>query len=327
MGSKNHEVVPISLISSLSKMKDSLVRLTMSDLARYKLISRESDVKYEGYRLCFGGYDYLALKTLSSRGTVVGVGSQIGVGKESDIYFISNERGEQAVLKIHRLGRTSFRTVKNNRDYLKKRKSASWMYLSRLSAMKEYAFMKILYENEFPVPKPIDQNRHCVVMSWIEGTLFAQVKFLNDVAQVYSDLMDLIVRLAENGLIHGDFNEFNILITPDEDIVLIDFPQMVSVSHSNAKFYFDRDVECIVVWFRKRFAFEGEVPDFDSIEKKGSLDVDVEASGFQKSMLKDLDEYYKNIGNEEENSSGDYQREDGSQFSSEDEETIHFDSE
>lgn len=54
-------------------------------------------------------------------------------------------------------------------------------------------------------------------------------------AQLYSDLMDLIVKLAQHGLIHGDFNEFNILIKDDGKPILIDFPQMVSTSHANAE--------------------------------------------------------------------------------------------
>ena len=44
---------------------------------------------------------------------------------------------------IYRLGRVSFRAIKSKRDYLGKRKSASWMYMSRLSAQKEYAFMQV----------------------------------------------------------------------------------------------------------------------------------------------------------------------------------------
>lgn len=34
---------------------------------------------------------------------------QIGVGKESDIFEVTNEEGEVMALKLHRLGRTSFR--------------------------------------------------------------------------------------------------------------------------------------------------------------------------------------------------------------------------
>jgi RIO kinase 2 len=49
--------------------------------------------------------------------------------------------------------------------------------------------------------------------------------------------MKLIVKLAEHGLIHGDFNEFNLLISDEEEITMIDFPQMVSTDHPNAKEY------------------------------------------------------------------------------------------
>jgi RIO-like serine/threonine protein kinase len=62
----------------------------------------------------------------------------------TDIYVAKNDKGEEMAVKLHRLGRTSFRTVKKNRDYLRHRKSASWIYLSRLAAIKEFAFMKVL---------------------------------------------------------------------------------------------------------------------------------------------------------------------------------------
>jgi RIO-like serine/threonine protein kinase len=41
------------------------------------------------------------------------------------------------------LGRISFRAIKEKRDYLGKRKSGSWMFMSRLAAQKEFAFMKV----------------------------------------------------------------------------------------------------------------------------------------------------------------------------------------
>lgn len=44
---------------------------------------------------------------------------------------------------MDRLGRISFRAIKTKRDYLGKRKSASWLYMSRLAAQKEFAFMKV----------------------------------------------------------------------------------------------------------------------------------------------------------------------------------------
>ena len=60
-----------------------------------------------------------------------------------DIYIVASPEGEQYAMKLHRLGRTSFRNLKNKRDYHKHRKNISWLYLSRLSAMKEFAYMKV----------------------------------------------------------------------------------------------------------------------------------------------------------------------------------------
>lgn len=74
---------------------------------------------------------------------------------------------------------------------------------------------------------------------------------------------------------------------------MIDFPQMVSIDHPNAEFYFSRDVECIRTFFRKKLNFEGaEFPKFDEISRKHNLDIELEASGFTKSMAMDLNRAY-----------------------------------
>ena len=109
------------------------------------------------------------MKVLAARGVVTSFGNQIGVGKESNIYVVSNDEGTPIVLKLHRLGRTCFRNIKEKRDYHQHRKSSSWLYLSRISATREYAYMKALVERDFPVPEPIDFNRHCVVMKLVDG--------------------------------------------------------------------------------------------------------------------------------------------------------------
>ena len=77
--------------------------------------------------------------------------------------------------------------------------------------------------------------------------LTPRLRFSRQIADVpapgalYSTLMDLIVRFARAGLIHGDFNEFNILIRRDSgEPVVIDFPQMVSTSHKDAEWYVHR---------------------------------------------------------------------------------------
>jgi len=298
MGSKNHEVVPTPLVAQIAGLRNGGSHKILGELAKKNLISRVTNAKYDGYRLTYGGYDYLALKTFVKRGSVYSVGNQIGVGKESDIYVVADENENQLALKIHRLGRISFRTIKSKRDYLQKRKSASWMYMSRLAAMKEYAFMKVLYENGFPVPEPIDNVRHCVVMELIDAYPLRQITGVQDPGQLYSDLMNLIVRLAQHGLIHGDFNEFNILIKENGNPVLIDFPQMVSTSHPDAEWYFNRDVECIHTFFKKRFNYESTLyPKFKlDISREFSLDIQVAASGFTKKYQQELESYQLELG-------------------------------
>ena len=63
----------------------------------------------------------------------------------------------------------------------------------------------------------------------------AQVHELGDTPEVYSELMEMIVKLANCGLIHSDFNEFNLMIDSNDRITMIDFPQMVSTCHANAE--------------------------------------------------------------------------------------------
>jgi RIO kinase 2 len=181
------------------------------------------------------------------------------------------------------------------------------MYLSRLAAMKEFAFMQVLKREGFPVPEPIAQTRHTLVMELIDSFPLRSTDDIPDPLKLYGELMDLIIRLAQVGLIHGDFNEFNILIKVDpvtkkSSPILIDFPQMLSTTHENAEWYFDRDVACIKRFFSRRFGFESDEqgPFFkDAIkgsEKNKRLDIEVEASGFSRKMAKDLDRYVETVG-------------------------------
>ena len=149
--------------------------------------------RYDGYRLTNQGYDYLAIKTLVSRGVIQAFGNQIGTGKESNIYVVGRPAedgdtgpGLDACMKLHRLGRTCFRKVREKRDYHKGRRSMNWLYLSRISATKEFAYMKALKDRGFPIPTPIDFNRHCIVMDLVQGYLLQNI---NEVRESNKELL------------------------------------------------------------------------------------------------------------------------------------------
>ncbi len=107
------------------------------------------------------------------------------------------------------------------------------------------------------------------------------VSHIRNPERVFNTLMNLIVQFAQCGLIHGDFNEFNLLLSKDEEITVIDFPQMVSTSHRNAKMLFERDVEGVRAFFSKKLGYDfDQVPQFiEDTGKEIDLDVALKASG------------------------------------------------
>jgi RIO kinase 2 len=272
MGMRNHELVPVPLIESIAKLTRSSGYKIIQNLLKNKLVAHENKV-YDGYRLTYKGYDFLALRALAARGTITGVGRRIGVGKESDVHACQGANGEMLALKLHRLGRISFRAIKSKRDYLQHRSHGSWMYMARLAALKEFAYMKALYDEGFPVPTPVDQNRHVVVMSFIEATPMYSIRDMPRPHVVLERLMRLLIRLGRSGIVHGDFNEFNLLIGDEQKVHLIDFPQIVHLTHPNAREFFDRDCRSIREWFRKKCDLVvEEYPSFDEVLREVEAD-------------------------------------------------------
>lgn len=280
---RNHELVPGTLVNSIASLRLGGCGKILVDLTKHKLLGFERGKRFDGYRLTYSGYDYLALNVLTHREVLGGVGNQIGVGKESDVFICeSPDQQKHYAIKFHRLGRVCFRKVSQKRDfYTKSKNKTSWIYLSRLAAQREFQFLKLMHSKGMPVPEPIDANRHVVVMELIDGRILNQYamesfepeKRDSQVAALYKNLMDLLLRFAnELRLIHGDFNEFNILIRNnleknELEPVIIDFPQMIPVDHELAPEQFERDVDCIVDFFNKRFHFESDyAPRWSDVE-------------------------------------------------------------
>ena len=72
--------------------------------------------------------------------------------------------------------------------------------------------MEALYNNKFPVPIPVQNNRHAILMGFVNGFPLNKVKFIEDSYSAYNTLIDLLEKFAKNGLVHSDFNEFNLMI-------------------------------------------------------------------------------------------------------------------
>ena len=205
-----------------------------------------------------------------------------------DIYSSLKENYDliPGILKLGRLGRTSFRAVKSKRDFVKNKSHYNWLYLSRLSAQTESKFLNGLYSHGFPVPQPFGYNRHAIVMEFIPGYQLSRVTEIQNPEKVYNNLTSIIYKLAESGLVHGDYNEFNVIISEDEKITVIDFTQMISRDHEQAELYFKRDLKGIRKFFMKKFhlttsddELSEESRSLENVKRLDFLDVKFNAFG------------------------------------------------
>jgi len=221
------------------------------------LVERQT-IQYEGFRLTFEGYDVLALKAFAERETVSGFGAPLGVGKESDVFEV--ESYKPMALKFHREGYTNFREVQKERDYTSDNDHVSWFYTARKAAEREHDALHALYP-DVNVPRPIDQNRHAIVMEKIDGVELNRAKLEDgQVVGVLDLILREIAKAYDEGYVHADISEYNVFVRED-GVLLFDWPQSVPTDHENAREFLGRDVRNIVSYFRRKYP--NPTPDTD----------------------------------------------------------------
>jgi len=222
------------------------------------LVERRT-IQYEGYQLTFEGYDALALHTFAERDTIEGVGAPLGVGKESDVYEAQSYR--PLALKFHREGYTNFREVNKEREYTADNHHVSWLYTARKAAEREHDALETLYP-DVAVPRPVDYNRHAILMTKFEGVELARSKLDDEqVVGVLDLVLDEVANAYDAGMVHADMSEHNVAVAPS-GITIFDWPQSVPTDHANADELLARDVGNLVGFFRRKYP--AVVPDIDT---------------------------------------------------------------
>ncbi len=252
-GMKKYEFVPVDVITHLSSLHENRVLALLKRLHDLKLVVRQIG-SYVGYRLTVHGYDMLALSSLTESGVISYFGSSLGVGKESDVYDALTPSGKRVAIKAHRIGRSSFTHVKRVRSYVNGAITRSgWFPASCRSADREYYALKLLYSKGVAVPEPVSRNRHIVVMGFVEGEELIRFTSLPDPSEVLDRVIDNVRLAYKCGIIHGDLSEYNVMLTPEMDVFLIDWPQYLTVKHPSSHYLLERDLRNILSFFRRRF--------------------------------------------------------------------------
>ena len=257
-GMRFSEWVNRGKLPDLSNLTSEEVGYRLDRCATRGLIDRKT-IQYEGYTLTAEGYDALALRTFSERDTIEGVGAPLGVGKESDVLEVQSYT--PLALKFHREGYTEFREVTRERDYTADNQHVSWLYTARKAAEREYDALEALYP-DVSVPRPIDQNRHAIVMGKFDGVELNRTRLADDQAVGVLDLIlrEVAAAYAE-GYVHADMSEYNVAVS-ESGVTVFDWPQSVPTDHENAREFLERDVDNLLAYFRRKHP--GSIPDLDA---------------------------------------------------------------
>ena len=249
----NREKLP-----DFSGLTEEEVDYRLDRMLDLELVERKT-IQYEGIRLTYSGYDVLALHTFAERDTIEGFGAPLGVGKESDVYEVKSYK--PLALKFHREGYTNFREVHRGRDYTADREHVSWLYTARKAAEREYEALSELYP-AVTVPRPIDQNRHAIIMEKIPGVELAKARLSDEqVTGVLDIILEEMAAAYAHGFVHADISEYNVFVD-ESGITVFDWPQAVPTDHENAREFLDRDVSNILRYFRRKYP--RQTPDIDA---------------------------------------------------------------
>jgi len=260
IGMKRSEYVTVNNIKFYSryKMEETLFRL--KKVHKLDLIIRDASKHEIAYTLNSKAYDLLAMHTLVEKKIISQLGPLIGKGKESDVYSCMDDNRNIYAAKFYRMGRTSFKNIKNLRDLIGDRGHLSWLYVNRLAAKKEYEALEKIYELKLNTPKPIGYNRHILIMSYMRGKELVYYKNIKNPMKIFNRIIKQIKTIYQKGkMIHGDLGEFNIVLDEKGNILLIDWLQSVPIDHPNAHSLLERDINNICTYFQKRFKIESNV--------------------------------------------------------------------
>lgn len=247
---QDFKYVPVQIISRDANVNEEKVRNILKNLSDLGLVVNKQ-TEYEGSSFTFLGLSLLSLHRLVRKGVINAIAEVLGVGKESYVFNCYSDKFGECIVKFHRLGHTSFKKVKEKRDY----GTLHFSVLAIRSARREYETLKKL--QGLSVPEVYAWEGNAVVMQLIEARELYKVKLENP-----EDTLDIIIdevkKMFKRGIVHGDLSQFNVLVNED-GIWFIDFPQSVDVGSEDWYSLLKRDVSNVLDYFNKTYRIEKDI--------------------------------------------------------------------
>ncbi|WP_456330331.1 RIO1 family regulatory kinase/ATPase domain-containing protein [Archaeoglobus sp.] len=246
----DYEYVPIQIISSQARIGEEKARNILRYLSDLRIVqNRQKD--YEGSTFTFLGLSLYSLHRLVRSGKVNAIGKLMGEGKESVVFNCYSEKYGECVVKFHKVGHTSFKKVKEKRDY----GDLHFSVLAIRSARNEFKALQKL--QGLAVPKAYAWEGNAVLMELIDAKELYRVRVENP-EDVLEMILEEVAKFYRRGIVHGDLSQYNVLVS-EEGIWIIDFPQSVEVGEEGWREILKRDVTNIITYFNRAYRIEKDI--------------------------------------------------------------------
>lgn len=246
----DYEYVPIQIISSQARIGEEKARNILRYLSDLRVVqNRQKD--YEGSTFTFLGLSLYSLHRLVRSGKVNAIGKLMGEGKESAVFNCYSEKYGECVVKFHKVGHTSFKKVKEKRDY----GDLHFSVLAIRSARNEFKALQRL--QGLAVPKAYAWEGNAVLMELIDAKELYRVRVENP-EDVLEMILEEVAKFYRRGIVHGDLSQYNVLVS-EEGIWIIDFPQSVEVGEEGWREILERDVTNIITYFNRAYRIEKDI--------------------------------------------------------------------
>jgi RIO kinase 1 len=218
-------------------------------------MTREKFKVYEGV---FDEHTLSTLENLKRRNYFDELGKAIKTGKEGDVYHAFRKEKHLAI-KIFRITNANFNKISQyiTRDFRFKNIRGNKRKVILMWSQKEFRNLQILHKSNVNVPYAYKQLQNAIIMDYIDGTMLKDAN-IEDPVELYEQVKEqLYIMLHSSRLIHADLSEYNLMLSSDGIIYIIDVGQAMRFK-SELDFYeyedlFTRDVESISRFFNKKF--------------------------------------------------------------------------
>ncbi len=224
---------------------------------------------YETVEEVFDHKTVLTLYALIRKRILKRMNGVVSAGKEARVYLGYGWKGEKYAVKIYFTSTAMFKKgilkyiISDPRfEGFRPRDTRSLIYTW---TRKEFRNLKRMYEAGVKVPRPVAFMNNVLVMDFMgednrRYPLLIEALpelTLGDLEKIYKLVLEENEKtVCRAGLVHGDLSEYNIMVKPGIDIVVIDVGQAVPPDHPGFWEFLRRDIYNITRFFHEKAGLE-----------------------------------------------------------------------